>query len=678
LVVTNVPYLGRGKQHEVLRHYCEHTHAAAKADLATCFVERCVTFAAQGGSTALVTPQNWLFLGRYKRLRRQLLEQAEWNAVARLGPRAFETITGEVVNVALVMLTNRKATQAQQFASADSSGLTSAASKATALRAEPFAMARQREQLRNPDFRIAPASQPDTPLLASVCNAYQGLCTSDDAQFIYSFWELPEVGTGWRWLQSAGSKSGSVDGCSYVLHWEDGGGRYYRHAQGLKAQGRLGGWRSGSEAWGRIGLALNVTRNLFCNLYLGEFFDNTIAAVIPADPQLLAPIHACVTSADYAGLLRAADPSLSVTEHTLLKIPFDLACWQEVAARNHPTGLLKPHSDDPVQWLFNGHPNGSDAPLQVAVARLVGYRWPRQTGSSFPNCPASGPDGLEAYAHDDGIMKLPINSESAAARSLIALLAESFGDEWSAARLPGLLANAAHDGTTLEEWLRDHFFEEHCEIFQQRPFVWHIWDGRRDGFNVLVNYHRLAAGNGEGKRLLSKLTYSLLGDWIDRQRADQKAGVRGSNARLAAAVHLKGELEKILEGEPPYDLFVRWKKLSEQPVGWAPDINDGVRINIRPFMTARPLAARSKNACILRVTPRIRWDKDRGKEPERQKEDYPWFWSWDGSSQDFPGADRFDGNRWNGLHYTNRFKLAARPRRQKLAPEPAPACAVNR
>jgi hypothetical protein len=211
--------------------------------------------------------------------------------------------------------------------------------------------------------------------------------------------------------------------------------------------------------------------------------------------------------------------------------------------------------------------------------------------------------------------------------------------------------------------LFDHFFEEHCELFHQRPFVWHIWDGRRDGFNVLVNYHRLAASNGEGKRLLSKLTYSLLGDWIDSQRFDQKAGVEGSDARLAAAEHLKSELHRILEGEPPYDLFVRWKKVSEQTIGWEPDINDGVRINIRPFMMARPLGARGKNACILRVMPKIKWDKDRGKEPQRSKDDYPWLLGWDGSSQDFSGSAAFDGNRWNDLHYTNGFKLAARDRK---------------
>jgi len=55
----------------------------------------------------------------------------------------------------------------------------------------------------------------------------------------------------------------------------------------------------------------------------------------------------------------------------------------------------KPFSSNPTQWLFNGQSKVSDQPLHVAVARLLGYRWPRQTVSSFPDCPALGSDGLE-------------------------------------------------------------------------------------------------------------------------------------------------------------------------------------------------------------------------------------------------------------------------------------------
>ncbi len=181
-----------------------------------------------------------------------------------------------------------------------------------------------------------------------------------------------------------------------------------------------------------------------------------------------------------------------------------------------------------------------------------------------------------------------------------------------------------------------------------------------------MNYHRLAAANGEGRQTLEKLIYTYLGAWIDLQRADQKKGVEGADARVAAAEHLKVELEKVLTGEPLYDIFVRWKPLAEQPIGWGPDINDGVRVNIRPFMTARPFLARAASTCILRATPKIKWDRDRGKEPHRAREDFPWFWGWDGKTQDFTGGATFDGDRWNDLHYTNAFKRAARE--QNAAP----------
>ena len=36
----------------------------------------------------------------------------------------------------------------------------------------------------------------------------------------------------------------------------------------------------------------------------------------------------------------------------------------------------------------------------------------------------------------------------------------------------------------------------------------------------------------------------------------------------------------IRDGEPDYDIYVRWKPLHEQPMGWNPDLNDGVRLNI--------------------------------------------------------------------------------------------------
>jgi hypothetical protein len=667
LVATNVPYLGRGKQDQVLKDNCERHYPEAKADFATCFVERCIEFCSEGGSAALVTPQNWLFLGTYKKLRCRLLEEQEWDVVARLGPRAFETISGEVVNVALLALTRRRAGAGHRFAGWDASAFATAAGKAAALLGDRARVVTQAKQLSNPDARITFEPIDTSSLLSNFADAYWGQGTGDFLRFGRRFWELAKVANGYDPMQSTVLRSQDFGGREYVVLWEEGDGTLMRLAEELRQIEGHSGIRPtrGREAWGRAGVCVSLMRELFVTRYGGQIFDGNCAAIVPRSPDHLPAIWSFCLSPDFSAGVRAIDQKLNVTNHTLLKVPFDLAHWRGVALEKYPGGLPKPTSDDPTQWLVDGHPKGSDVPLQVAVARLVGYRWPRQTGSSFPDCPALGQDGLEKHADRDGVVTLnPVKGEQPAAARLTALLSHAFGDEWSAAKLDNLLARVGFAGKTLDDWLRDGFFEQHCALFHQHPFVWHIWDGRRDGFHALVKYHRLAAPNGEGRRTLEKLLYSYLGDWIDRQRADQKAGVEGADARVAAAQQLKSELTNILAGEPPYDIFVRWKPILEQPIGWEPDINDGVRMNIRPFMTAKPIGARARGACILRVTPKIKWDKDRGKEPQRPRQNFPWFWGWDEQTSDFEGCGKqSDGNRWNDLHYSRAFKQAARDRR---------------
>ena len=103
----------------------------------------------------------------------------------------------------------------------------------------------------------------------------------------------------------------------------------------------------------------------------------------------------------------------------------------------------------------------------------------------------------------------------------------------------------------------------HCTEYwvgtHHRPFIWHIWDGLRDGFAALVNYHKLDRKN------LETLIYTYLGDWITRQKQDIGNGVDGAQEKLSAAEALKKKLELILEGEPPYDIFVRWKPIENNP-----------------------------------------------------------------------------------------------------------------
>ncbi len=128
-----------------------------------------------------------------------------------------------------------------------------------------------------------------------------------------------------------------------------------------------------------------------------------------------------------------------------------------------------------------------------------------------------------------------------------------------------------------------------------------------------MNYHKLDS------KLLETLIYTYLGDWINRQKRDIENGIDGAQEKLAAALNLKKQLELILKGEDPYDIFVRWKPIEKQPIGWNPDLNDGVRLNILPFMTVEDV--RKKDAGILRDEPNIKWTKDRGKDVASA----PWY-----------------------------------------------------
>ena len=642
LVATNVPYLGQGKQDEVLQEYAGRVYPNAKADLATCFVERCIEFCGDSGITSLVTPQNWFFLGSYKTLRRRLLETRRWLSVARLGTGAFGTISGEVVNVSLVSISKAHPPSGANFFGVDVSTEKSPAEKASGLVSFELLDLKQSDQIHNPDSAVVLGQIARFPALSRIADVNYGSKPGQTPRVTRSFWELGVVERKhWRFMESSPAGGSLYSGKAEVCLSQSEIERQSIVEFGIR----------GSSAWGKRGVIFAKMSQLSAAVYVGEFYDDNTYTIIPKRSEDVAALFVYVASDAFYDDLRRINQKLNVTRELVEQLPFDLAHWQKVAAEKYPHGLPKPFSSDPTQWLFNGHPAGADQPLQVAVARLLGYQWPRQTGSSFSDCPALGPDGLETLADADGIVCLPpINREQPAVHRLRQLLAAALGNHDEKALI--LHAGGKGKATNLEDWLRDEFFEQHCALFHHRPFIWHLWDGRKDGFHALVNYHKL------DHAALKKLTFTYLGEWITVQRDDVKADKPGAAERLGAAEALQKQLEAILEGEAPLDLFVRWKPISQQAIGWNPDLNDGVRLNIRPFLLAEDVG--KKGAGILRAKPNIKWDKDRGKEPERPKADFPWFWCEDEPEgmDARPGAT-FTGHRWNSVHLSLQAKRQA-------------------
>ena len=714
LVITNVPYLARRRHGATLRAFAGEHHPFSKSELATIFIERAFVWLDDHGVQAFVVPQNWLFLKTYRKLRELLLTRRRWRFVVRLGEHAFEDTSAAGAFAAMTILSADAPEDESRLTDLDVSaprGQTpiQAPDKALLLRVghkreKPVNLTLQSAHRRSPNSVVS-AEPVHEKLLGHHAFVRGGTTSGDAPRFRRRHWEVALSEGIWLLQQATVGGIETYGGRDKCLLWERGAGAL------MELTGGNGATIAGREVWNKDGVAITYTGACSSTLYTGTVFENVICVAVPREPEHLPAVWAFCESPEFAPAVRLRNQKLSVDVRYFETADFDLEHWQEVAAAKYPNGIPEPFSDDPTQWIFHGHPCGSvvwdatvkrtvegptrtdETVLHAALARLLGHRWPAEDDAGTrladeAHTLVRRSATLTAFADEDGIVCIPaVRTEGPAADRLRPLLAAAYGDDWSGEIEQRLLAAATagpKPAATLDDWLRNDFFTEHCRLFHHRPFVWHIWDGLPDGFAALVNYHRLAGPDGEGRRTLESLTHSYVGDWIERQRAAQRQEIPGADARLAAALELKTQLEAILTGAPPLDLFIRWKPLHEQPIGWDPDINDGVRLNIRPFLRAELRKGGKKGAGILRAKPNIRWTKDRGKEPRhlkpkrkgddpeeyRPKTDFPWFWSCPGegtqeSRTDFPGGPAFDGARWNDLHYTTATKRTARDRIKK-------------
>jgi len=600
LACTNPPFLSRGKQSDSLRKASEQIASDTVGDLA---VTMPGSWMARTRVLALVTPQNWQEKSTYEDFRKRLMRTWSYRLFARCGNNVWQNQSGKqpfkIPTVLSVLESGRpSAVSIVRWLDIGSGPI---AEKPKLLMTMKVSDVSQRGQMTNPEARILGIEiVPGTPLLGDVAVCLQGTSTGDTPRYVMQFWEVRAVVLPWRpWLSS--SETGKpFDARGAVVRWDG--------SMGVEAE--PGSAIRGDDGWGRTGVSITQMGNLSPTLFEGERFDTNAAAVVPRIEGDRAALWCFATSDEFVPTVRALVSSTQVTNGALALVPFDVDRWRAVAEERFPDGLPEPWSDDPTQWLFEGRPEVATEPLQVAVGRLLGYRWPGQSEA----------DELDVLSDDDGIVCMPsVLGERAADDRLREVLARAFGVTWSPAKTSELLSASGSKKKDLESWLRDDFFKAHCKLFKNRPFIWHIWDGRKDGFAALVNYHRL------DRAALERLSFTYLGDWIERQKAGVRDDTAGAEERLAAAQDLQRGLRLILDGEPPYDVYVRWKPLAEQPLGWDPDLNDGVRLNVRPFVEAE----------VLRSKFNVKWGKDRGKNP-------------DGSE------------RHNDLHYTRADKEAAR------------------
>jgi hypothetical protein len=623
-VTTNVPFRQTDDLDDRLKKHIEKKYIESKTDLATVFQERVMSFLEFGGCSCVVLPQSFLYKDYYAKYREKTFILFEYKLLSRLGPSAFKEISGEEVKVVLSIKLNNESHGESYFSQIDASDY-SYEEKPGQLRSSDPIVWKQNNALISKKSVVRLYDEGNDQLLEDVCTFSNGVQTGDYPRFGRYIFEICSY-NGWGFQLSTVDKTQFYSGRDRCIYW--GNGELYEFVESKLGEGKAGSWIRGLNCQGKRGVAISAMGVVKATLYNGEVFDDNTVVILPDDEDQLESLWQVCSSDTYNDSVRKIDQSSKV-RGALLRVPY--------VERETDLILPQPFTDDLTQWIFHGHPCASvvwsdeakstvrsgyridDTVLQVVIARLLGYRWPAELDSEIELAAeqrelVEKSKTLFQYADDDGIVCLPaVRGEKPADQRVEELLQAAYGEAWSTQIRNQLLELVSCKNKTLSFWLQEKFFEQHCKLFQHRPFIWHIWDGLKDGFSALVNYHQL------DKKNLERLIYTYLDDWIRTQSHQQSEGADGANERLVAAQKLKQRLELILEGEAPYDIFVRWKQLEEQPIGWNPDLNDGVRLNIRPFMSVADVG--KKGAGILRTKPNIHWKKDRGKDVESA----PWY-----------------------------------------------------
>lgn len=103
-IAMNPPYMGHSKFCKPLYDYVYREYPKYKEDLFSVFMNVAINRLTVNGKYGMINPHSWMFLTRFEELRDELLQDNRIDSLVHLGARAFDELSGEVVqNVAFVV-----------------------------------------------------------------------------------------------------------------------------------------------------------------------------------------------------------------------------------------------------------------------------------------------------------------------------------------------------------------------------------------------------------------------------------------------------------------------------------------------------------------------------------------------------------------------------------------------
>lgn len=108
VVLANPPYMGSANYNASLKQLSKSDYKAAKKNLFAMFMVRNRQLAQSCGFVAMITLQDWMFISSFRAFRETLFNHVTVLSMLHLGARAFDSISGEIVQTAAFVMAVRQ------------------------------------------------------------------------------------------------------------------------------------------------------------------------------------------------------------------------------------------------------------------------------------------------------------------------------------------------------------------------------------------------------------------------------------------------------------------------------------------------------------------------------------------------------------------------------------------
>lgn len=315
--VTNPPYMGISNGNEKLNKYVKKRYPDSKSDLFAVFIERCGQMIKKNRYQAMITQHAWMFLSGFEKLRIRLIDFDKINVV-HLGARAFEEISGEVVQtVAFVIRNSRVENYTANYVRLVNG--TCQSEKETL-----FLEGKSRYQVAEKSFYYIPGHRISYWIKGEKIFDHQTVGdafasggrnkTHNNDIYVRCWWEIGKSKYTWKYYDNGGKSRKWYGNCTDIVNWSVEAKKFYESHGGLLKD----------DICEKIGISWNgISSGNYCfKLKPAKFaFSSSSPTVIGSKIEKLYYVMAVLNSKISSFIFDAINPTLQLNVGEVLGFP---------------------------------------------------------------------------------------------------------------------------------------------------------------------------------------------------------------------------------------------------------------------------------------------------------------------------------------------------------------------